>query len=230
MTTSPSDINELLLCAASAGAAADVSALLARGADPRHLNSASLFLAAKQGCAECVKLLMPHANPKANSSNALRWAASYGHAECVKLLIPVSDPKASSSRALRLAASKGAVECLRLLIPFSDLAAANYHALRIAIENDHIECANLLIEPCPLLRNPQPFHSAVACGDAKAVAFMLEREPALIDLVNPAKLIIDAAENGHPRLASLLLSIIESRAISSATFSAPSARSSTTRL
>lgn len=195
------------------------------------------------GCSECVNHLIPHANPKAGASNALRWAAMRGHAECVELLIPVSEPKAESSRALRLAASNGAAECLRLLIPVSDpaanwsaalrlaadeghlecvrllipvsdLAAANYHALRVAIENGHIECANLLIEQRDLLLGPEPFHAALACGEAKAAAFMLAREPSLADLVDPAKL-LEAAENGHSLLASLILSIIESREMSS---------------
>lgn len=247
MTTLPTplqaELDERLARSAEIGCIAEITSLLAQGADPKHNNSAPLSAAAKNGHAECVKALIPISYPGAMASRALYLAASGAHAGCVKLLIPVSDPKARDSLAIRAAATNGATESLRLLIPVSDLPAAlrisasgghlecvrlliscsdrvdhassGFHSLRMAIEHGHFECANLLIELCSLSAEPRPFHEAIAQGQAKATAFMLAREPSLIDTIDPAKLILDAENNDHGDMASLLLSMIESRALSS---------------
>lgn len=218
MTTLPTplqaELDERLARSAEIGCIAEITSLLAQGADPKHNNSAPLLAAAQNGHAECVKLLIPVSNPKARDSLAIRAAAINGDAECMLLLIPFSD----LASALRLASFRGHLECVRLLISgpcHADHASSGFHSLRTAIENGHLECANLLIELCSLSAEPRPFYEAIARGEAKAAAFMLAREPSLIDTIDPAKLILDAANNNHGDLASLLLSMIESRAISS---------------
>ena len=92
-----SDIDQELVDAAEAGAAAKVSALLAKGADSMCNSSQALQLAAHNGHAECVRELLPVSEAQVGNSYALRLAAYGGHVECVRLLLPMSNPKALDS-------------------------------------------------------------------------------------------------------------------------------------
>lgn len=83
----------------------------------------------------------------------------------------------------------------------------------MAIEHGHFECANLLIELCSLSAEPRPFHEAIAQGQAKATAFMLAREPSLIDTIDPAKLILDAENNDHGDMVAAFVHDRKSRPI-----------------
>ena len=108
----------------------------------------------------------------------------------------------------------------------SDHSSDNSAALREAAENGHFECATLLLPFAALSENPCPFYFSIKIGQAKAVAFMLDREPSLAGRIDPAALCIEAEAKGHSELAAFLLSLAEASAIGIET----SARSAPPRL
>ena len=184
---SQSDVDQELVDAAQAGAAAQVSALLAEGADPMR-----------------------------ESSSALRWAAKNGHGECVRLLLPMSDPTAEGSDALRLAAANGHAECVRLLLPFSDPKSDESWALRWAAHNGHVECVRLLLGACgPLIGINGLLEQVFYRGHAKVAAVLIGEEPRLLDKVNLPKCLAAALEKGHGDVASYLSSLMNQKELSS---------------
>lgn len=148
-----------------------------------------------------------------NASFGIQCAASQGHADCVAFFIPRARQGSLHSDAMRLAALHGSAECVQLLLPVCDPSADNSAALRAAAENGHFDCAKLLLPFAALSDDPTAFHLSIKHGQAKAAAFMLDHEPSLATLIDPALLGMEAESKGHRELAALLLSLAEASAI-----------------
>ena len=238
------DIDRELVDAADAGNDAQVSALLALGANPMRESSKALLWAAYKGHEECVRLLLPVSDPKEEMSRALRWAATNGHAECARLLLPVSDPQADDSHALRWAAKNGHAECVKLLMPASEPKARESQALKLAARNGHGECVKLLLpvsdalagefealrgaaynghEQCvrlllaasgPLGEIDGLLEQVIETGCAKVAAVLIGAEPRLLDGINLPKCLAEALAKEHRALAAYLSAIMEQRELS----------------
>lgn len=210
-----SDGSKALCRAAEAGHVECVRVLIP-ASDPKSADSAALRLASRRGHVECVMLLIPASNPKSAESDALRWASYNGHAECVELLIPVSDPLANDSQALIFAINNGHAECVRLLTPVSKPKAKNSWALRLAGRNGDAECFRLLLPAsAPLLYMRELLDDIIDAGDARILAIMLAHEPRLLKKLNRPNVLSAATANGHLEMAALISSVVEQKALAS---------------
>ena len=193
--------------------------LLIPVSDPEACDSDALKLAAAAGHAECIKLLVPVTHRK--TSRALLAAAGGGHAECVKLLLPIpplqaGDPN-SLNRALLAAVRAGHAECVKLIIPGVNLKRLGGDALFCAVDNCQEECFRLLLSALmPMSAQEPALLLAIEKGHANVVALMISHDPLLADLIDSKKVGAEAAAKGHLALASLMLSLAESLAISTA--------------
>lgn len=209
-------LNVNLSLRSAEGALSQVIELLSAGANPL-LDGSSLQLAARHGHVECLKILLPLSDARDNESLALRWAATNGHLECVRLLIPASDARDCNSLALRRAAGGGHVDCVLLLLPDFDPTAA-LEALCEAAKGGHADCVGLLLQRAPsLLRNPKPLNQAIEFGQAAIVSLMLEYEPSLSETLDSSNLMAIASRAENHELAALFSSIIDQKAVASAT-------------
>ena len=204
------EADQELMDAADGGRAADVSELLARGADPRSQDSMPLRAAAFNGHGECVRLLLPVSDPQARESNALRVAAKNGHEECVRLLLPASNPKANESEALRWAATNGHVECVRLLLLVSEPKANGSKALGFAAQRGHVECMRLLLPASnPRAMWSYALRAASENGHAECVKMLI---PVSDAKAQESEALRWAAYNGHEECVRLLLPASGSKA------------------
>ena len=205
-----SDIDHELVSAAHAGSAAQVSELLACGADPESSRSAALRAAAEFGHVECARLLLTVSEAKDREceallyeSEALRGAAYNGHAECVRMLLSVSDAKAEDSWPLLLAAGNGHVECLRVLLPVSDPMADGSLALRDAARNGHEECVRLLLPGSdPKAGDFRALRAAAHYGRVGCVRLLLAASSPLCEIGGLLEKVI---ESGQAKMAALLI-------------------------
>lgn len=224
MTHKPCSYSSMLLLEgqladlSTKGDFAGVSLLLSQGVNPasKSSNSRPLALAASRGHLSCVSILIPVSDAQSDGSLALRLAAQNGHAACVELLIPVSNSKFNGSLALRLAATNGHAECVRLLIPSSDPSSDDSEALFMAAEHGRADCVRLLIPVSnPLEGNSLALRSAIASNHIECVVAFHDLAPHSFNRMNLPEVANECSWMGRDSLASLLMSIHESRLISS---------------
>lgn len=208
-------LNQELSTASESGDLAEISRLLAFGADPRFDDSAALSLAASQGHADCVKLLIPVSDPNVDGSRPLRWAAHGGHAECVKLLIPVCNPSGNEfDTPLCMAADQGHVECVKLLMTCSDPKLNDSIALCAAAHRGQVECVKLLIPSSdPTAKESQPLSLSAAAGNVECVELLI---PVSDPKAKHSWALQRAALNGHVECVKRLIPFSDSTAIISA--------------
>lgn len=97
--------------------------------------------------AEVSRLLAEGADPRAERSIALRWAATYGHAECVRLLIPVSAPLIELPEILGNVLDAGNAELLAIILAYEPRMLESLDipaALAAATARGHVEIARLI--------------------------------------------------------------------------------------
>ncbi|CAK9005980.1 Ankyrin repeat domain-containing protein 50 [Durusdinium trenchii] len=221
---SPSDQASQLLRAASAGAAADVAALLRRFQDPNAADESgdtTLVKASEGGHVEVVQLLLDAAAlPGSAPSGAvpLLLAASQGHREVVQCLLwAEADPEARDdvgSTGLCLAAEGGFVEVARTLLVRADVDGTNRNGerpLMIAAQRGFFTFMNLMLragadKDAVNLEGQTALMAACARGDVRGVRCLLDA-CAQINKVNKAKRtgLYLAAAAGHLEALRLLL-------------------------